>query len=112
MNSMVNSEDYKKLPITSLITGLLSLIVFSTPLFELWSPSHLTDIMRAIFVLSIGIILPIVAIICGSIDLNRIRKGLHRSKLFKGFDITGIILGSIVFLIAASFNLGEIIVPH
>jgi hypothetical protein len=60
----------------------------------------------------LGIILPVVAIICGSIDLKRIKKGLHRSKIFKGFDITGIAIGSIIFLLVTTFMLGEIIVPH
>jgi len=117
MNNTVRSQKYRKLSITSLITGILSLAIFSVPQLIMWSSKYLnTDTERLIFNFGIGIvigiILPVIAIVCGSIDLRCIWKGLHRSKLFKGFDITGIILGSIVFLIAASFMLGEIIVPH
>ena len=83
----------------------------------MWVFNYLiTDTARQIFnsgfVIILGIILPIVAIVCGSIDLTRIRKGIHRSKLFKAFDITGIVLGSIIFLIVVIFNFGPIIVPH
>ena len=117
MNNKVNPEKYRKLPITSLITGIISLTIFSFPTFQMWVSNYLiTDTARLIFNFGIGIILgiilPIVTIMCGSIDLTRIRKGIHRSKLFKAFDITGIVLGSIIFLIVAMFMLGEIIVPH
>ena len=117
MNSISDPDKYRKLPITSLITGLMALTIFSTPQIIMWSSSYLvTDTQRLIFNFSfgtiLGIILPIVAIVCGSIDLIRIRKGLHRSKVFKGFDITGIVLGSIIFLLVTTFMLGEIIVPH
>ena len=83
----------------------------------MWFSNYLTTdnaekIFSTIIVTILGIILPIVSIVCGSIDLTRIRKGLHRSKLFKAFDITGIVLGSIIFLIVAIFNLGPIIIHH
>ncbi len=42
--------------------------------------------------------LGIVPIIIGSIDLNRIKKGLTGSK-GKVFDITGIVLGAITILV-------------
>ena len=117
MNDSINPKEYRKLPITSLISGILSLTIFSFPAFQMWVSNYLiTDTARLIFNFGIGIILgiilPIVAIVCGSIDLMRIRQGIHRSRLFKAFDITGIILGSIIFLIVAIFMLGEIIVPH
>lgn len=117
MNSIVSPDKYRKLPITSFITGILSLTIFSAPQMIMWSSCYLiTDTQRLIFNFSIGIILgiilPVVAIVYGSIDLNRIRKGLHRSKVFKGFDITGIVIGSIIFLLVTIFMLGEIIVPH
>lgn len=113
MNNTVNPKNYRKLPITSLITGILSLTVFSFQALQMWVSNYLiTDTERLIFnfgvLIILGIILPIVAIVCGSIDLTRIRKGIHRNKLFKGFDIAGIVLGSIIFLIM----FGEIIVPH
>ena len=117
MNNTASTKKYRKLPITSLITGILSLTVFSLQAFQMWVSNYLiTDIARLIFssgfVIILGIILPIVSIVCGGIDLARIRKGIYRNKLFKAFDITGIVLGSIIFLIVAIFNLGPIIVPH
>ena len=55
--------------------------------------------------------LPISAIVCGSIDLKRIKKGIY-SRKGKGFDITGIALGGFFILIVLWFLLGEILVPH
>ena len=55
--------------------------------------------------------LPISAIVCGSIDLKRIRKGIY-SRKGKGFDIAGIVLGGVFILLVAWFLLGEILVPH
>ena len=117
MNNKAKSDKYRKLPITSLITGILSLTIFSFPELQMWISCYLvTDTQRLIFNFSVGIILgiilPIIAIVCGSIDLKRIKKGLHKSKVFKGFDITGIVLGSIIFLLVTTFMLGEILVPH
>ncbi|MBU4313927.1 MAG: hypothetical protein KJ821_03935 [Actinobacteria bacterium] len=117
MNSIGNPDKYRKLPITSLITGILALTIFSAPQVIMWSSRYLiTDTQRLIFNFSIGIIigiiLPVVAIVFGSVDLKRLRKGLHRSKIFKGFDVTGIVLGSIIFLLVTTFMLGELLVPH
>ena len=117
MNNTINPKELRNLPITSFITGILSYIIFAFPSIQMWvSRYFITDIPRLTFNLifgnTFGIILPVVAILCGSIDLTRIKKGLHRVKLFKGFDITGIVLGSIMFLIVAVFELGEIIFPH
>jgi len=77
----------------------------------MWFSNYLTTdnavkIFSTIIVSILGIILPIIAIVCGSIDLTRIRKSLHSSRLFKAFDITGIVLGSIIFLIVVTLNLG------
>ena len=55
--------------------------------------------------------LSIVAVVCGSIDLKRIKAGLY-SKKGKGFDIAGMVLGGIFILFALFFALGEIILPH
>jgi hypothetical protein len=121
MDNEIKPKNYRKLPITSLITGILSLTVFSFPALQMWVHKNYnylftTDTRRLIFNLivgiTLGIILPAVAIVCGSIDLARIRKGINRSKLFKGFDIIGIVLGSIIFMIVSLFMLGEIIIPH
>ena len=54
--------------------------------------------------------LSIVAVVCGSIDLKRIKAGLY-SKKGKGFDIAGMVLGGIFILFALFFALGEIILP-
>jgi len=117
MDDKINPKEYKNLSITSLVTGILSLASFSLVAFkELFSRYLTTDtaskIFSTIFVSILGIALPIVAIVCGSIDLARIRKGIHRSKIFKAFDIIGIVLGSIVFLIVAIFNFGPMILQH
>lgn len=114
MNNTNSPKKYRDLPITSLVTGILSLASFSLIAFKALFSSYLTTdiadkIFSAIFVSVLGLALPIVAIVCGSIDLARIKKGLHDSRLFKAFDITGIILGSVVFLIVASFNFGPMI---
>ena len=107
MNNTVNPENYRKLPITSLVAGILAFAIFLIPQIMM-GPSYyrITGIERLMFSFSIfGILvtgLSVTTIACGSIDLNRIRKGLHSSKVFKGFDIAGIALGSIIFLFIAS----------
>jgi hypothetical protein len=117
MNNTIDSREYKNLPITSFITGVLSLSVFSLQALQMLFSNYLaTDtafkLFSAITVTVLGIILPIIAIVCGSIDLARIRKDFHSSRLFKAFDITGIVLGSIIFLIVSIFNFGPIIMHH
>jgi hypothetical protein len=114
MNEIITPKENKNLAIASFTTGILSLAVFSlTALKELFSSYLISDntekVFSIVFVSILGIALPIVAIVCGSVDLVRFKKGLHDSRLFKAFDITGIILGSIVFLIVATFNLGPMI---
>jgi hypothetical protein len=121
MNDTIYTKEYRNLPITSLITGILSLTIASFPALQMWVHKNYyyvftTDTRRLIFNFSIGItlgiILPIIAIISGSIDLSKVKKSLYRSRLFKAFDIIGIVLGSIIFLIVSMFMLGEIIFPH
>ncbi len=114
MNNLTNSKKYQNLPMTSFITGILSLTVFSLAALKMLFSSYLnTDITSKIFstviVSVLGLALPIVAIICGSVDLLQVKKRLHSIALFKAFDITGIILGSIVFLIVVIFNFGPTI---
>jgi len=113
MNIKANPEKFRKLPIVALVTGILSLTVFSFQALQMWFSNYLiTDTARLIFnfcvLIILGIVLPVVAIVCGSIDLARISKGILRRKLFKGFDLTGIVIGSPIFLLV-SF---EVIVPH
>ena len=62
-------------------------------------------------VLGIVLCLAITAVICGSIDLKRIKAGIY-SRKGKGFDITGIVLGGLFILIVIWFMLGEILIPH
>ena len=88
---MNKSEKYRKLSITALITGIiaLGLVVFFN---FLW----------------IRLGLSITAIICGSIDLKMVKRGIHAKK-GKGFDITGIVAGGIVILIALIFIVEDLI---
>jgi len=50
--------------------------------------------------------LVIAAIVCGSIDLKKIKAGLYSNK-GKGFDITGIVLGSVFILAVIWFALAD-----
>jgi hypothetical protein len=54
-------------------------------------------LIKIIIVFILGIGFPLTAIVCGSVDLKRIKAGLYSNK-GKGFSIAGIVLGS-VFLI-------------
>ena len=100
MNDKTELEEYRGLPIAALVTGLLSILSIS--LIFRWSSSfHVINLetlltkLIIVFILSIG--LPLTSIICGSIDLSRIKAGRCSNK-GKGLSITGIVLGSI-FLI-------------
>jgi hypothetical protein len=119
MNNKVAPEKYRKLSIASLVTGILAVSLAGLYNF-LWMPvsnilQNSLD-MRIIpyFIVSFICIvlgLSIAAVVCGSIDLKRIKAGLY-SKKGKGFDISGIVLGSVFILFALFFAFGEIIVPH
>ena len=114
MDNTNSPKKYRNLPIASLVTGILSLTTFTLKAFKILFCSYLytetaSKIFSTIFVSIFGLALPIIAIVCGSIDLARIKKGLHDSRLFKAFDITGIVLGSIIFLVVAIFNFGPMI---
>lgn len=52
-----------------------------------------TLLTKLIIVFILGIGLPLMAIICGSIDLKRIKIGYYNNK-GNGLSITGIVLGS------------------
>ena len=114
MDSNVQPEKYRKLSITALVTGILivSLVGFQN---FLWIPIanllHFSQISNVLFLdivmfSSISIVagLSITAVVCGSIDLKRIRAGLY-SKKGKGFDIAGIVLGGAIVLFALFFVL-------
>jgi len=119
MNNSVKSEKYRKLSITALVTGILAVGLAGLYNF-LWmlianflQKSVDVRILPSIIVSFILIVLglSIAALVCGIIDLKRI-KARFCSKKGKGFDIAGIVLGSVFILFALFFVLGEIIVPH
>jgi len=100
MNNKAKFEKYRGLSISALVTGLLSVITI-LQIFR-WSSSFQVNTLETllaklfiVFILVIG--LPLTAIICGSIDLKRIKTGLCSNK-GKGLSISGVVLGSI-FLI-------------
>ena len=118
MNDTVKSEKYRKLSITALVTGILavSLVGFWS---SVWFSFSIVDVLQisnvplsviwAASPMLIALGLSITAVVCGSIDLKRIRAGLYGRK-GKGFDITGIVLGGVIILFALVFVLGDIIV--
>jgi len=118
MNNTVKSEKYRKLSITALVTGILavSLVGFWS---SVWFSFSIVDVLQisnvplsviwAASPMLIALGLSITAVVCGSIDLKRIRAGLY-SRKGKGFDITGIVLGGVIILFALFFVLGDIIV--
>lgn len=67
----VSEEKASGLAIAALVTGILSIL----PIFP-------------------GFALGIAAIVCGAIDLKKIKEGKSSIK-GRGFDITGIVLGSL-----------------
>ena len=93
MNNTVKSEKYRKLSITALVTGILAAILAVFWWFG-WLP-----IVLQVSSSPLAFGLSITAVVCGSIDLKRIRAGLY-SKKGKGFDITGIVLGGPPILFA------------
>lgn len=119
MNKEIEPDKYGKLSITSLVTGILAVSPALLYCF-LWMPitnflRNATDVSVIPYIIlpliSIDIGLAIAAVVCGSIDLRKIKVGLHNKK-DKGFDIIGIIMGGVVILFAIIFALGEIIIPH
>jgi hypothetical protein len=93
-------EKYRGLSIAALVTGLLGAVTIPQ-IFRWSSDFHVFDlktlIAKLIIVFILGIGLPLTAIICGSIDIKRIKSGFY-SRKGKGFSITAIVLGA-VFLI-------------
>jgi hypothetical protein len=119
MNNIVEPEKYRKLSVASLVTGILAISLAGLYSF-LWMPianflqnSIVMSTIPYVIISFISIVLglSIAAVVCGSIDLKRIRAGLY-SKKGKGFDIAGIVLGGVFILFALYFALGEILVPH
>ena len=120
MSNKVKQEKYRKLSITALITGILTYsYLYFIPKFLgsfvlylrnfIQQESIIASIVSSSVFVLLG--LPIAAIVCGSIDLKRIKAGRYDNK-GNILDIAGIILGSIFILMVLVFLLGEILVPH
>ena len=120
INNKVKPEKYRKLSITALITGILTygylyLLPKFLGSFIIYLRNFIQQESIVVFIVSLLVFilfgLPIAAIVCGSIDLKRIRAGIYSSK-GNIFDIAGIVLGSIFILMVLIFLLGEILMPH
>ncbi len=106
MEDVIKIKKYSKLSVASLTTGILA-IIFCMLYFLLWAlfDDFLTgfiagnEFMQYVVFLyvCIGVCLTIAAVVTGGIDLNRIKKDTY-SKKGEGFDLTGIILGSLLIL--------------
>jgi len=108
MDNSIKKEKFRKLSIVALVTGILSFA---------WIPfTHCEEIAlilseKCIVVLGYFfdfyiICLSAAAIVCGIIDLKRIKAGLY-SKKGKGLDMAGIVLGGamiFLFLFVLVFN--------
>ena len=117
MNNTVKSEKYRKLSVTALVTVILavSLVGFWS---SVWFSFSIVDVLQisnvplsviwAASPMLIALGLSITAVVCGSIDLKRIKAGPY-SRKGKGFDIAGIVLGGVIILFALFFILGSII---
>ena len=111
MNNKTKSEKFRKLSITALATGIaayfLQILIFTVDviLFELVLSLLRPQIFS--FVYAAGPGLAITAIVCGSIDLKRIKAGRY-SDTGRGFDIAGIVMGVVFILVAVPiWILGE-----
>lgn len=116
MNAGVKEESYRKLSITALVTGLLT---FTIGFLKAYPESYITisqmightGTLSAEFIsysfisIVFGLGLPIAAVVCGSIDLQKVVAGVLSDK-GKGFDITGIILGSAYLILRALEEFG------
>jgi hypothetical protein len=111
MNNKVKPEKYRKLSIAALVTGTLMFFIYFILYLRMiffQSARAMTPVESASVPVSLGG-LAIAAIICGSIDLKRIKVGRYSNK-GKSFDITGIVLGSVFILFVLVFLIGEIFV--
>ncbi len=106
MNDEIKINKYRKLSIASLITGIMA-VIFCMIYLILWTlfDDFLTSFIVAhkfmsyvmILYVCTGVGLTINAVTTGSIDLSRIKIGIHGKK-GKSFDIIGIILGCLLIL--------------
>ena len=110
MNKEAKAESFRGLSIAALVTGILTWTIGSimsdyaisyVPVSQLISDISgytVAEIISLVFVsVVIGLGLPISAVICGSIDLNRIQAGQLSNK-GRGFDIAGIVLGAVYLI--------------
>lgn len=111
MNKNFEPEKFRKLSISALTAGILGYCLILIGIWFSINSYPGIDLGRLILNFAItgifGFCLPVTAIVCGSIDLSRIKTGRYSNK-GRGLDITGIVLGSIIFLVM----LFEIMVPH
>lgn len=103
-----------KLPAFSLSSGIISFsLVFFTKIIRWSSSLPFHDNINLIIGLSIagilGVCMPIISIVCGSIDLEQNKNGVQKNKVFKSMDILGIVFGSIILFITIIFILGDIL---
>lgn len=99
----MNSEKYRKLSISAVVTGILPYVF--TPImpfitdpgspYEVYFSSYAIIILY--FYIAISFSLAATAILCGSIDLKRIKRKIYSSK-GKGLGIVGVILGAMAIL--------------
>ena len=115
MNNIVKSEKLRVLSILALFTGIgayfLQILIFAVDviLFELVLSLLRPQMFDFVYLGATG--LAITAIVCGSIDLKRIKAGRYNNKDRK-FDIAGIVMGGVYFLVVFPIWLLETIFPH
>ncbi len=103
---IIKSEKYRGLSIAALVTGILAIGLAG---FYLAFWFYASDLFIYVFLYGVSV-LSIAAVVCGSIDLKRIKAGRHSSK-GRGFDIAGIVLGGIFILFILVFLLSEVVAP-
>ena len=115
MNNKISQEKYRGLSIAALVTGILAvgqLFMQFGPILKRMIPilGDAGVILSSTLINVITFGLPIAAIVCGSIDLQRIQSGRY-SRKGRGFDIAGIVLGAIFILVGLVFAFAQEILP-
>ncbi len=104
MNTKIKSERYRKISIAALVLGLLIIIPFlviNLVALLVTPGSGGMNLLWTLIFMMYALPTSVAAIVCGSIDLKRIKAGLY-SKKGRGMDITGITVGSL-FIIPGIF---------
>ena len=117
MDNEIKSEKFRRLSIIALLTAVLAIIFIGisnfiwVPIADLLYHFNQGGVMSYIIPSFFGIAfsLAITSVICGSIDLKRIRAGIY-SKKGKGLDIAGIVFVGF-FILVAGFLMGEMFMP-